>query len=109
MSLPNYPQQPDKKESFRSKDISIKIQKKLFGSMLTNKTMVKTLFDQDSAQLMDNLHHICKLFCKESSPSTICWPNNNEKLSKLSSKDIADKIIKHLIKVSYPIIFFFIY
>lgn len=78
--------QQQQQQQFQSHDIGIRIQKKLLGRMMSNKTMAKTLIDSDSARLMDNLHKLCKLYCRQ------------ENLS--ASKETADKVVKYLMKVN---------
>lgn len=84
--LSQQPSSNQQQQQFQSHDIGIRIQKKLLGRMMSNKTMAKTLIDSDSARLMDNLHKLCKLYCRQ------------ENLS--ASKETADKVVKYLMKVN---------
>ncbi|KAH9420656.1 Tnfaip8p, partial [Dermatophagoides pteronyssinus] len=81
--------QQQQQQQFQSHDIGIRIQKKLLGRMMSNKTMAKTLIDSDSARLMDNLHRLCKLYCRQ------------ENLS--ASKETADKVVKYLMKITIKV------
>lgn len=83
------PQPPPPPSTFQSHDIGLRIQKKLFGRMMSNKTMAKTLIDSDSTCLMDNLHRLCKLYCRQ----------HDDKIVSSGPKEIADKIVKYLMKV----------
>lgn len=44
---------------FRAKDIGLRVQKKL-ASKISNKTVAKTLLDDTTSQILDNLYRLCK-------------------------------------------------
>ena len=67
---------------FNSKQLGLRIQKKVFGK-ITNKTIVKTFIDDNLALLLDTLHTILKL--------------------QLGDTKKADKVIKNLIKITIKI------
>ncbi|XP_046915714.2 tumor necrosis factor alpha-induced protein 8-like protein sigmar [Dermatophagoides farinae] len=87
------PQPPPPPSTFQSHDIGLRIQKKLFGRMMSNKTMAKTLIDSDSTCLMDNLHRLCKLYCRQ----------HDDKIVSSGPKEIADKIVKYLMKITIKV------
>ncbi len=66
------------KSDFRAKDISLQVQKKLFGK-IASKNVVKVFVDDTSANLLDNMNRVIKFYSGD--------------------KKVADKIIKNIIKV----------
>lgn len=75
---------------FKTTELSLSIQKKLFGRM-AKKNVVKHLIDDNSAQLLDHLHQLNKIYIND--------------LHKNTAKD-SDKIVKNIIKVAYELFYF---
>ena len=44
---------------FRAKDIGLRVQKKL-ASKISNKAVARTLLDDATSQILDNLYKLCK-------------------------------------------------
>ncbi|XP_037082770.1 tumor necrosis factor alpha-induced protein 8-like protein [Pollicipes pollicipes] len=63
---------------FRAKDIGLRVQKKL-ASKISNKTVARTLLDDATSQILDNLFKLCK--------------------GVTGNKKESEKVIKNLIKV----------
>ncbi|XP_043231585.1 tumor necrosis factor alpha-induced protein 8-like protein [Amphibalanus amphitrite] len=63
---------------FRAKDIGLRVQKKL-ASKISNKAVAKTMLDDATSQILDNLYRLCK--------------------NVTGNKKESEKVIKNLIKV----------
>lgn len=74
--------------TFKSTELGLSIQKKVFGRMASNRRVVKHLIDDTSGKLLDNLHRLVKAFGVEA------------KAKGLSNSKDSEKVVKHLIKVS---------
>ena len=73
--------------TFKSAELGLSIQKKVFGRIGSSRTVVKHLIDDTSGKLLDNVHRLVKVYIAEAKSKGVP-----------TSKD-AEKVVKHLIKV----------
>lgn len=84
--------EPTTSSTFKSTELGLSIQKKVFGRMASSRRVVKQLIDDTSGRLLDSLHRLVKAFGAEAKAKGLA-----------NSKD-SEKVVKNLIKVSYNII-----
>lgn len=79
----------------KSSELSIAIQKKLLGKMVTNRCVAKRLIDDNSGRLLDYINQLIKLYRTE--PNTVKQSSNPEKVVKNLIK-----VSQHFVELQYP-------
>ena len=91
-------------DSFKAIDVGYAVQRSFANKFFANKTIAKGLIDENSAQLLDELYKLAKIYVssqRQNSDSNVFKSHNFYHQSK--NKKDAEKIVKNTIKISVKV------
>ena len=90
-------------DSFKAIDVGYAVQRSFANKFFANKTIAKGLIDENSAQLLDELYKLAKIYVSENISKALIESIIVHVLHQSKNKKDAEKIVKNTIKISVKV------